>query len=218
MHSSIYEKLQNIMDENQSAFHYAEAHFEELMARPVAHVLYGPPSYGPGAVFPSQRMIHSKERILRKQTRRKKYKAYYFDADWNVLYSRDYGPRGVDCTVLHYWIGNTQYARFFSGTTNDFYSAIMFSTLCDERKPVRCALSRSSRVYAEYYADLKDAAGNTLTECTWYDYYPTRLFNEDGTPISKNAPIGAANSPISFGIEIYESNKHLFSNGMEDGL
>ena len=53
-----YDEFHMIMKDAQNAFEYAEAHFEELMARPVAQVLYGPyVKYGPGAAFPSQRLI-----------------------------------------------------------------------------------------------------------------------------------------------------------------
>ena len=202
----MYEAFQKIAEDSQMAYEYAETHYEELMRRNVSHILYGPPSYGPGAGFPSRRLTKDHERILKPKTRRKVFKAYYFDSNWDLLYIQDFGEKGLSCTLLHFWIGNTNYARYFLRDTNDFYSTIVFSTHYDGAKPIYCAFADPCRIYAEYFHHKNEE----LIEYSWYDYYPNRKLSEKGTPLTKEAPFGAEDSPVSCGSGFFEPQKSDF--------
>lgn len=199
-----YDEFDIIMKESQEASEYSDFYFDQLINRPVAHILYGPPAYGPGAAQPSQRLVGARERVLQNKTRRKKYKAYYFDDAGDLLYSRDYGTNGLDNTLLHFWIGNTNFAKYYLKDTNEFYSDIIFSTMFRGIEPVRFAFVRSTRVYVEYYENVDNLDSSTRRICQWYDYYPHRLFSETGTPILKDVLYGSPNSPVSFGTEAIE--------------
>ena len=206
-----YDEFHAIIEESQYAFEYAETHFEELMARPVAYVLYGPyVEYGPGAAFPSQRLTSASERVLKEKTRREKYTAYFFDSKGDVLYSKKYSHLGVTCTVLHFWIGDTKYSRYFFRERNAFYIDETFSVKYDNSKIVRCGFACPYRVYVEYLGEY-NANGTILTECNWYDYRPERKVGCFGMPISKSAPFGAPDSPVMMGKEYFKPiNSEIF--------
>lgn len=46
MQEGMYDFFNKIMRDSKAAYQYAEEHFDELMARPIAKVLYGPRRMG----------------------------------------------------------------------------------------------------------------------------------------------------------------------------
>ncbi len=214
MKEKLYSEWEQILRDSEYAYSYAEAHFDELMARPVAHVLYGPDSYGMGAGQPSQRMVPYKERILRDKTRRKRFWAYYLDSNWNLLYCREMVETNrIMSTVINFWIDDTNYARWFFEDRNAFYMSEVFSVQYQSGTPVRFAMAcRDCRVYVEYLQSISGDQDEPLTICNWFDYYPTRTVDRDGTVLSKDAPFGAKNSPVKMGKEVFRTIDMDFSH------
>ena len=204
MQEKMYNDFEALIKESQRQFEYASDHFSELMNRPIAHIRYGPPVYGPGFAWPSCTLTSDCQRVLKQKTRRKEYKAYYFNSEWDLLFSRDFSDGILSCTLLHFWSGDTKYARYFLRDTNDFYSSTVFSVKYNNRQPIRCAFASSSRLYVEYFKEKLDEEGNKRTECNWFNYYPNRKISEHGIPLSRSAPFGACNSPVMFGSFSFE--------------
>ena len=200
MQGKLYEEFHQILERGRDAFEYGETHFEELIHREVVHTLYGARTYGPGAAFPSRQLIKDSMRVLRSKNRRRSdYTEYFFDTNWDLLYSRHYVEGRLDCTVLHYWIDGINYSRFFSQDSSEFYKYEICSVKYNGRIPTCCTLSSRTRVYVEYYSDHPNDETHMLKDFTWYNYYPTREFSREGIPLTKDAPFGASNSPVDCG-------------------
>lgn len=213
MQGALYQDFDNIIQDSRQAFEYAKQQFNELMARPVAHILYGPATYGPGIGQPSQRITPYKDRIVNATPRRKKFKAYYFDCNWDLLYSRSFSSKTkIDYTIVHFWIGDTNYARWFFEDRNAFYKSEVFSTKYLDGRPVRFAMAHEHRVYVEYLQDTCKDNGELLTLCNWFDYAPTRTVAVDGTILATDAPFGTETSPVKTGREVFMSIDMDFSH------
>lgn len=204
--SDRYERFQKLIDEASIAFRYAQSHFDELMERPVSYKVYGSSgSFGPGALCPSRRLTCDNERVLRTKNQRKKYREYSFDSNLNLLHSQTYdAPFGLDCTMLHFDLDGTSYSRYFNQDRNAYYRDETFITKYLKGAPILFSMACSYRVYVEYYTAIQSPSGNPLVQCNWYDYYPTRMYSKNGTPILKDAPFGAENSPVLCGSIIME--------------
>ena len=206
MKNTLFQDFQDIIDNSRRAFKYGEEHFDELMSRPVSHILYGPEVQGPGAGQPSQRLVPCKDRVLKDKTRRERFRAYYFDSNWDLLYSRCFRQKEkIESTVLHFWLGDTNYARWFFQDRNAFYKAEVYSSQYQNGKPTRFDIAHDHRVYVEYFKEIPSDGGDLLTSCNWFDYYPTREVATDGTLLSKDAPFGASNSPVKIGQDIFKA-------------
>ena len=210
MNTQLFQEFDAIIKASQDAFHYAEEHFEELMAREVAHVLYGPSVYGTGIAMPSRHIISDKARILRINNRRKNYTEYYFNKNWDLLYSRSYLEKTLDCTMLHFWIGNTNYARYFYKDTNDFYTDTTFVVKYVNKKPMYCALADRSRLLIEYLTEIVEPE-KRMVQYTCYDYYPYRVSKEPRTEQTRTIALGDPNTPLTVCTGFYEPVNMDFS-------
>lgn len=185
-----YSELDKMILDARFAYAYAEEHFEELKARPACYTLYGPDAYGIGAAAPAK-CTKSKERVLRKNTSRKKFTVYELDENYNVLCSRiieNYS--NIHCTYLHFELGDVHYARPFLHNENIFYADIVHAVKFADGKPVYYAESSCSHLVAEFYEYISD----DKMIVTAYAYHPHRKFTTSGIPISKDASVGAPNS------------------------
>ena len=213
MQNILYQDFESIIDNSRIAFKYAEEHFDELMSRQVSHILYGPEVQGPGAGQPSQRLVVCKDRVLKDKTKRDRFRAYYFDSNWDLLYSRCFRQKDkIESTVLHFWLGDTNYARWFFQDRNAFYKSGVYSTQYLNGRPSRFAIAHEHRVYVEYLKDILSDDGELFTSCNWFDYYPTREIAIDGTVLSKEAPFGISNSPVKKGQDTFKSIDYDFKH------
>lgn len=216
MQEGMYDFFNKIMRDSKAAYQYAEEHFDELMARPIAKVLYGPPAYGPGAAIPSRHFVSDAARNLKTSTRRKQYKLYAIGSKGDILYSKSIRKNGtVDCTYIHFWMGNTNYARGFLGDENKFYTNIVFSSQYVADRAICFAMADPERIYVEYFSDRLDANGVPKTLCRWYDYYPNRIVSEEGMILSKDEPFGSPKSPVKMGSTMFEPLRRY---GQEGGV
>ncbi len=217
MQEGMYNFFNKIMIDSKAAYQYAEEHFDELMARPIDKVLYGPPAYGPGAAIPSRHFVSDESRKLKASTRRKQYKMYALGRNGDILYSKSIRKNGtVDCTYIHFWMGNTNYARGFLGDRNAFYTNIIFSSQYVANRAVYFAMVDPERIYVECFNDSWDANGLPKILCRWYDYYPNRTESEEGTILSKDEPFGSPKSPVKMGTVMFEPLRRYGQEGGDE--
>lgn len=185
-----YSELDKLILDGQSAFSYAEEHFDALMSREVSYTLFGPVSYGMGATSPA-RSTKSKERILSKNANRKKYTVYELDENYQVLYHKIIeNYNNVHCTYLHFELNGVHYARPFSKSEKKFYADIVYAVKFEDGNPLYYAESSASHLMAEFYDYIFDEKMIVTT----YAYHPHSRFTVNGIPTVKDAPVGAENS------------------------
>ena len=201
MQKMLYNEFDEIIAESLAAADHIQQNFHQLMNRKVAHILYGPYVYGPGIAMPSRIITKDKERKLSAVRRRKRCVVYYFDEDWDVLYNRAYDGERLVSTILHCWIGDTNYARYFLGDTDAFYTETVFSVKYKDNIAVRCALAWKSRLFVEY---LKQDLQTRKTAYTWYNYYPYRKEIPVGTSSAPQNKFGERSSPVMTETGVYE--------------
>ncbi len=205
MQREMYSFFEKLIKDSQIAFEYADEHFDQLMARPVAKVIYGPAVYGPGIAIPSRVFVPDKARELSEKNRRKQYRLYALDERGDILYSRAIRKNEtIDCTYLHFWLGDTNYARAFYRDQKIFYNNIVFGTHYDNGNPVYFSMVDPDRVYVECFSPRCTDSGDEKIHCRWFDYYPSRQVSECGIILNKEAPFGAPNSPVSVGVAIFD--------------
>lgn len=165
----MYSELDSVIRNTLDAFEYGAIHFDELMSRPIAHILYGIPSQPALAVAsPSLFFVPEKNRLLSHKTKRKNYAEYAFDENWNLLRTRyyyEYGNR-LDCTILYFRIGDTLYCRFFSQDKNEFYSRDVYCVKYQNAIPVYCAHAMGERyLLIEYQNTINSDSIDSVIYC-----------------------------------------------------
>lgn len=195
-----YTELDGILSNSLKAFSYAEDNYFELKGRQVFYTLYGAKSLDIGAVSPSS-LTSARERNLTKTTKRKTYTVYELDQDYQIMCNRIVRDGTTQYSYLHFELEGIRYARAFFGDSNKFYTNVVHCLKYSEHGLVYYAQASPSMLYIEFYEMLHEGDRNDVI-VTSYLYYPNRTRSEVGTPISRNAPLGATESPVA--VSCYE--------------
>lgn len=190
-----YECLDAIIEKSLFAYEYGYIHFAELMDRPVAKFLYGPPASGIAIASPSPTFIKARDRLLTEKTKRKSYNMYAFDAAGDLLFYRSYAQYGqrLECTVLFYSIGGTVYCRYFRGDTKTYYLPWVYSLRLENGEPVYSALASKNSLFLERLIPLN----STTVEYIQYNYLPMATHDYKNISISKSVKFGTTNSAVA---------------------
>lgn len=200
MISVTYTELDEILSNSLKAFSYAEDNYNALKERQVFHTLYGAKSLDIGAASPSS-LTSARERNLTKATKRKTYTVYELDQDYQIMCNRIIRNGITQYSYLHFELEGIRYARAFFGDGNVFYTNVVHCQKYSEKGLVYYAQASPSMLYIEFYEMLHEGDGKDVI-VTAYLYYPNRTRSEIGTPISRNAPLGAPDSPVT--VSCYE--------------
>ena len=189
-----YDDLDNIIHDALVAFEFAEHNFDKLSNRPVACKLFGPDAHGIGAVCPSH-LVSDKARKLTVSTRRNSYIAYELDDNHQILSNRIVDDGVVDCSYYHFELNGIHYARGFGGNENTFYTNVVYCLKYENQTPLFYAEASPSFLYIEFY-QTREATESRQCFVTSYLYHPKRKYSEIGVLLSRESPLGAANSPV----------------------
>lgn len=192
MISVSYSELDKIISDAILAFDYAQLNLDKLKQRQVFCTLYGAHSLGIGAASPSK-LTSIRERKLSKSTRRRVYTVYELDAKNQVICNRIVDNGKIHCSHYHFELDGIRYARSFFGESDEFYTDVVHCMKFCGTAPLFYAEASPSMLYIEYYE--RKPEGGVFVTC--YSYFPKRKLSEKGIPISREAPFGAPDSPVT---------------------
>ena len=200
MYAISYSVLDQILHGALEAFQYAQNQYDELSKREIFYTLYGPEAYGIGAASPSH-LVSTRERKLSPKTKRKAYTVYELDINYKLLCNRIVDAGAIDCSYYHFELNDVRYAVSFLGLNNQIYTNVIHCLKLENGRPLFYAEASPSMLYVEFYEpQLRNGTLKNMVTSCWY--YPNRSVSERGIPLSRTAPIGEINSPVT--VEFYE--------------
>ena len=202
-----YDILNELIACGNWAYEFAWANYEMLNNRNASYVLYGPPTNYIG-VMAAGHLTPARERKVLKQTRRKNYIMYEFDQYFQILRVRHVcNYNQIDCTYHMFEHNGVIYGCPFWQDKKIRYPAKTVAVMYDRDRPVYFAMTSREYLCVDYY----EYPQPDRVKTTCYLYLPTCTYSSTGLQISKDAPFGAQNSPVTIDFCEEEYNHIDFS-------
>lgn len=189
MYEITVEELQQLLQNGRVAKEYALDHYNELMSRNHAFVLYGSYVPGLGASIPCNTVTPKQARNLTHETRRKDHIIYQLDENYHVLRTVLVLDKKVRHIFHHFELDGVVYVYTYeSSALNNQVWFFRFS----EGKPVSYGELHRNFVFVQFY----EYVDSKRMMVTTYRYTPMVKRTVYGCLPDPEAPIGAHNSVV----------------------